>query len=218
MNHESLNRGNKHVTDALRIKTQFENISTEEVDILIKDKVQNLSARWTLCRKSFRMLFMALNRGNGHNLPQDSFDIRVGHEMIGDTTFDTYVRLHRERKSGAFIIRPFTRTDGIESHEYEPERFEDTFTYRYGTHRSKTAQLSIDHDTPDPTLRLERLQGYLVSDMNDTAKSAFVAGMINAVAPIIDRTEESLIFLTSSVMDPELNPDHAGKFRLPVRE
>lgn len=189
-------------------------MSTEEVDILISDKVQNVSIRWALCRKSFRMLFMALNRGNGPNMPQDSFDIRVGHEMIGDVPFDTIVRIVRDRQTGSFITRPFTRSGRIESYEYEPERFGDTYNYRYGTHHSKSARLSIDHDAPDPTIRLERLEGKLITDMDMAAKAAFIAGMTGMVDPAIERTEETLIFITACAMDAELNPDHALKFHI----
>ena len=214
MNHESLNRGTQHVIDVYRIKTQFESMSAEEVDILVFNKVQDVSMRWALCRKSFRMLFTALNRGNGPNMPQDSFDIRVGHEMIGDTPFDTYVRVCRERKTGSFIIRPFTRTGIIESHEYESERFDDSYSYRYGTYHSRSAKLSIDHDTPEPTIRLDRVEGGLVSEMDTNAKATFMAAMATMVDSHLGQTEESLMLITSSAMDPELNPTFASKFQI----
>lgn len=214
MNYESLNRDTKHVTDVVRIEAQFESMSTEEVDILILDKVQNISIRWAQCRKSFRTLFMTFNRGNGHNMPQDRFDIRIGNEIIGDMPVETFVRVYRDRRTDAFITHPYTRVGAIESHEYTTERFDDTYHYRYGTHHSKSAKISINHDMPEPTIRLERVDGKLIMDMDISAKAVFVAGLTSHVDPLIERTEETLILLSSAAMDSELNPELAEKFKM----
>lgn len=212
MDQHSIERMTRHIKDVPRIEANFADLDQDEIDKLLNEHVAYASTRWEQCNRSFRMLFMGLNRGN--KLPVDSFNIRIGQEQIGDKTIDTFVRIWRDRRNNSFNVKPFTRNGRIEDHEFETERFEDTFYYRYGTYRSKSVKLEVDHDAPDPIIRLTRVEGKLIDEMTTATKAVYLSALDDVVTPMLENTEETLEFVCQCVLDPGLNPDHARKLHL----
>jgi hypothetical protein len=214
MNHESINRQTRRVVDVHRAEAYLGSLTDEEIDRLLNERQQNVSLRWAECRKKFRMLFMALNRENGRNLPRDTFDIRLNSEIIGNDTVDTYARIRRNRKDDSYDVRPFTRNGRIEDHEFEGEQFSGTYTYRYGTYYSKSAKLSVDHDEPEPVIKLERINGYIAAPDNIKNKAALLAAIDGLVSPSLENIEETLNIIVQAALDSQLNPDLVDRLRL----
>lgn len=212
MNQESIDSQTRHVNDVHRIEMYFASLSDEQIDTLIHEHQYNLSVRWEQCRRSFQMLFIGLNRGN--HMPVDNFEIRTSREATSGVDFETMVRVWRDRKNNTFNVRPFTRRGRIDNYEFDTESFGDSFVYHYGTHRSKTARLSVDHDDPDSTIKLERIDGKLIREPSAYSKAVLLTALDDYVAPIMDNTEETLALLYNCALDPDLNPAHYKHLQL----
>lgn len=212
MDQNSIDRTVKHIKDVPRIEARFAQLTLEEIDQLVDVHQTIMSVRLAQCRRSFQMLFMVMSKG--HKMPVGSFDILLGSEQIGDATIDTYARVERDKSKNTFSVRPFTRNGRIEDHEFTTETFGDTFRYKYGTYFSKSATLEVDHDDPDSTIRLTRVEGQLVTEMTTKEKALFLSALDNLVAPHIEDTENTLILLHQAALDTTLNPDIAERFRI----
>ncbi len=208
----SIDRLSRHIKNVPRIEANLAALTLEEIDDLLEERVSHASTRWELCNHSFRMLFMAISRGS--RLPIDSFEVRLAREEIGVDSIDTWARVWRDRKNDTFNVKPFTRNGRIEDHGFQTEQFGDTFNYRYGTYNSKSAKLEVSHDTPDPIIRLTRIEGKLVDNMTLSAKSIYLGALEDIVMPMLDNTEETLQLICQSALNEQLNPDLAAKLRL----
>lgn len=206
MNPESIHAHTRHVTDVLSIETQIASLTDQEKQALINERRSLYSIRWAQCNRSFRMLFMTLNRGN--RWPSDSFTITLRQESFNGITVETCVRVWRDRKSETFNIKPFTRQGTVENHEFSAEVFSSIYEYTYGTHHSKKAKLIVDTDGPEPLIDLQRIDGQLVDNPIRYA-SVYLSALDNHIAPAIENTEDSLIMIHQAVLDERLNPNLA---------
>lgn len=212
MNQESIDQMTRHIKDVPRIEARLAELTPEEIDQLVTEKQSTASIRWAQCRRSFQMLFMIMSRGN--KLPVDSFEVKLSSEQIGSDTVDVCARVWRDRRDGTFNVRPFTRNGHVEDRSFATETFGDTFNYRYGTHLSKSATLEVDHDDPDTLIHLTRVEGKLVDETTPQNKAIYLSALESLVMPSLDDIQDTLMLVSEAARDPELNPDHAEKYRL----
>lgn len=213
MNQESIDRWSRHIKDVPRIESDLEEMSAEEAQKLLEAQKERVSARWSLCNKSFKMLFMTLNRGK--RFPADSFDIRIKHETHGEATYDTYIRVWRSKDHEQFFIKAYVDCGHrIYDHTYETESFGTEYEYRYGTHGAHSAKLHISKDDIEPELQLTRINGRLIESESGAHRAVFLAAIESTVIPSLESTEESLALMFSALLDSNLNPELAERASL----
>lgn len=208
----SINRRSRHIKDVHRIETNINTLTDSEKNRLLESQCENAVMRWAMCSKSFKMLFMMLNRDN--RFPVDSFSVKVKHENVGETTYDTYVRVWRSKDHQSYHIKPYIDCGyGIIDSSFETESFGSEFIYHYGTHRSHSAKLVVSSDNIDPEIKLTRINGMLINSMDNKTRSIYLAALENAVMPSLDQTEESLILIYTAMLDSTLNPEISKRAR-----
>jgi hypothetical protein len=213
MDHESINRQTKHIKDVLRIESELANMQPEEVTEMLERTKENAAIRWDSCMRSFKGLFMTLNRGN--RWPVDSFNVKLRSEQFNDQIVDTYARVWRSKDHITYNIQPYTDSgNNIYDYSFEPERFSNVYMYRYGTYHSHSAKLEINQINNEPAIDLTRMDGYQVNEVTPKSTAIFLGALEGMVMPHIETTEDSLIFIWSAVLDNDLNPEFADKIKL----
>lgn len=212
----SIENRSRHIMDVRRIESELDKLTPDEVDHRLDEKKSQAAIRWEACLKSYAMLFMMLNRGNGNKLPEDSFEIRLKHEEFDGATYDTYVKIWRDRRDNSYHVKPFVDLgSGIIDSQFDTESFGGYYNYTHGTYHSKSARVHIDFDGAGPHVRLDRIEGRQVGELSDKAKAVFLAALENSVLPSLDSTEDTLAMVNNAVLDDELNPELAKRARLP---
>jgi hypothetical protein len=213
MDHESISRQTRHIKDVLRIESELTNMQPEEVNDLLERTRENAAIRWDSCMRSFKGLFMILNRGN--RWPIDSFNIKLRSEQFDDQIIDTYARVWRSKDHTTYNIQPYTDSGShIYDYSFEPERFSNTYNYRYGTYHSHSAKLEINQVNNEPAIDMASMDGYRVNEITPKSTAIFLSALESMVMPHIETTEDSLIFIWNAVLDNNLNPDFAAKVTL----
>lgn len=213
MNQESISKRSRHIQNVSRIEASLAGLSTEEAQKLFETQKERVETRWAICLKSFKMLFMTLNRGN--RFPIDSFDIKVRHDAYEDDKYDTFIRVWRSKDHASFFLKPYVDCGhGIYDHEFEAESFGNEYTHLYGTHRAHTAKLQVSTDNPEPEINLVRIDGKLVDGSDAAFRAIFLAAIEDTVLPALDTTEESLALVFTALLDSDLNRELAQKTRL----
>lgn len=213
MDVDSIDKRSRHIKEIRRIEAEISDLTDNEKDLLLENQKEKAATRWALCSKSFKMLFMMLNRDN--RFPMDSFNVKLKHENIGKATYDTYARVWRSKDHQSYYIKPYIDCGyGIIDSSFEIENFGREFVYRYGTHYSHSAKVIVPSDTVEPEMKLSRIDGMLANNLDDKTRSIYLAALENNVMPSLDRTEESLILIYTAMLDSTLNPELARKARI----
>lgn len=204
MDNRSIDRQTKHVRDVSRIESQLAGLTPEQSSELLAERQTTASIRWESCDNSFRMLFMALNRGNKR--PVDKFDIRINTGDNDGVAIDTYVRVWRDRHTNTFNVRPFTKQGAIEDHGFNKETFGGIYIYRHGTNFARTATLVVDGDGVRPVINLERIEGKKPTELTPQITAVYLSALENHVMPLLEDTEDTLILVWDAILDTTLNP------------
>lgn len=213
MNQDSIDRWSRHIYDVPRIDASLEQLSDTEAQKLLESQSERVTTRWSLCVKSFKTLFMMLNRGG--RFPTDSFDIRIKHEVHGETTYDTHVRVWRSKDHEQFYIKPYvTCGHTIYDYNFKTESFGKDYEYRFGTHSAHSAKFHITTDGIEPELQLTRVNGMLVDNSDNKHRAIYLSAIEGAIVPSLNDTEESLALIYTSLLDNNLNPELAERTRL----
>lgn len=210
MDRQSVDRQTKHVKDVRRIASQMTELTPEQTRDWVSERQSTASIRWESCDNSYRMLFMALNRGNKY--PVDKFDVRIeSEESIG---IDTYVRVWRDRRTNTFNAKPFTKQGAIEDHHFDTESFGGIYIYRHGTNFAGTATLVVNHDGVHPVINLERIEGKKQTIQTPQTDAIFLSALENLILPSLEDTEDTLILVWDAVLNDNLNPTLAAAVRM----
>lgn len=213
MDIDSIDKRSRHIKDIRRFEAEISGLTDYDKERLIEYQKEIAAMRWGLCSKSFKMLFMMLNRDN--HFPADSFNVMLKRENVGETTYDTYVRVWRSKDHQSYHIKPYIDCgSGIIDSTFETESFGREFIYRYGTHYSHSANVIVSSDTVEPEMKLTRINGMLVHTLDDKTRSIYLAALENKVMPSLDQTEESLILIYTAMLDSTLNPELAKRARI----
>lgn len=181
----------------------------EEVSAKVEHLINNASARWESCHRSFVRLFAVLNKNI--KISKDTFDIVASNEIINSLSVETRIRLEREKDNSAFVIRPYTIIgERIVDQMLGKEVFCDEYYYSFGTHNNQIARVSVKFDGNSTDLFLSRLNGYPVNEMTTHNTAVLLASLDDVVFPELEKTEDSLILLWDIVTDPNLNPHYAN--------
>ena len=215
MNRGSIDKESRHIHSVQRLRSELDKLDPDGRKNRLEEKIELAQLRWLNCRRSFAMLFMTLNRGN--KFPVDSFDIKVDSRTFGDRTYDTYVRVWRDKDHQTYHAKPYINCgSNIIDHGFATETFGHTYNYRYGTCHSQTAKIEFVNEVDLVEIRLVRVDGYLADPTNHANDGIFLAALEEQIIPALRETEDTLGLLGGSILKEDLNPEHAKKTRLPA--
>ena len=211
----SLESNVRHISNVQRIETELESMLHTEKYERIESQMELASIRWAACRRSYAMLFMALNRGN--RFPEDNFAIKVNSQKYGNETYDTFVRIWRNDSHQIFNAKPYVvrdkciRDDSIS----DTESFGNIYDYHHGTYNSHSARVVFDSNEGDlPAIKLERVDGKLVSDMSDHNYAILLSAIEDCIVPSLEMTEDTLSMIYEGMLNKDYNPELAERVRL----
>jgi|GEM_PF-3564024 len=210
MDLKSVEKQVRHIYDVQRVSIELTEAAHEEIDDRLENQKNLAATRWESCHRGYIMLFMTLNRGN--KFPRDSFDIKIDSKQLGGETYDTYMRISRDRRNNIYSARPFVdRGNGIIDHQFEAEYFSKEFEYKYGTCRSSIAKVAADFNGIEASVELSRVNGSKVHEMTVEKKAVFLAALESEVLPRLENVEDTLTLVTEKMLDDKLNPELAKK-------
>ncbi len=211
----SVEKNTRYISDVQRIKAELETLSPTQKQERIEKEKERTAIRWRECRRSFAMMFMALNRGN--KFPEDCFTVKIDSKQYGNETYETYMGIWRSKDHSTYNVRPYVRRDEFihDGTAIDTESFGDTFDYRHGTYHSHSARVVFDNDSGEiPNVRLERINGYLVSKMADQEHAILLSALEEGITPILEQTEDTLTMIAEAMLNEDLNPDLVQKMRI----
>lgn len=214
MDRKSIEDHAKHISSVQRVNTELDALTPGEQLNRLESQKELALIKWLSCRREFAMLFMMLNRGN--RFPVDSFNVKIDSKVHGDQTYDTYVRVWRNKDHSTYHVKPYVDCgSNIIDHNFDTESFTGKYEYRYGTHRSHTANLEFQNDVDVVDVRFQRLDGYPVEDTTDKYNSIFLSALEDYVNPSLEITENTIALVAGSALKDDLNPEYANRVRLP---
>lgn len=217
MDRGSIDRQSRHIHSVQRLRSELSELDPDDRRNRLEEKIELVQLRWLNCRRNFAMLFMTLNRGN--KFPLDSFDIKVDSRQYGDRTYDTYVRVWRDKDHQTYYAKPYINCgSNIIDHGFATETFGHIYHYRYGSCHSQSARIEFESEVDLVEVKLVRINGYLADQSSHANDDILLSALEDEVIPALRETESTLGLLAGSILKEDLNPEHVQKTKIPARK
>lgn len=186
----------EYVSSVVKIKERLDELSPDEVEKLVMARKEIILHKWEACRNSAKSLFRQMNTTEG-------FEIKVYSVQENDTSVDAYLRVANFRswtdKDGTYNFHYiFRQSDGSADYSSPSWGLGLKFTYLFGQHHNRTAELAIIDDNCRDIL-LSRVDGRPVQALDRMNTAIFMAATEEVINARIQSSMEALNLVSKAL-------------------
>lgn len=187
----------EYVSSVAQIKKQLDELPHDEVERLVLAQKEAILHSWEDCRDNAKSLFQQMNTTEG-------FEIKLYSVQENGTSVDAYLRIANFRswtdKEGTYNFHYiFRRGDGYADYSSPSWGLGRKFTYRFGQHNNRTAELTISDDNGHRDIHLSKVDCHPVHTLGRLNTAIFMAATEEEVNPRIRSSVEAINLISRAL-------------------